>query len=104
VVGVAASLALVGLIVRMPTAFWLATRHGPVSVGFVWRAVAPPLSAAVLVALAVGALRQVEPSPTAGALALTAAVGLSTAILMLLAWPEIRREVRQLLTRRVVAV
>ena len=100
VVGIAASLALVGLLVRTPVAFWLSTRRGPVSVGFVWRAVAPPLSAAVVVAAAVGSLRYFKPEPTLIALAATAVVGLSAAILSLLAWPEIRREVRQLLNRR----
>jgi PST family polysaccharide transporter len=100
VVGIAASLALVGLFVRTPVAFWLVTRRGPVSAGFVWRAVAPPVSAAVMVAVSVGCLRRWEPEPTLGALAATAVIGLSAAILVLLAWPEIRRELRQLLGRR----
>jgi PST family polysaccharide transporter len=104
VVGIAASLALVGLFVRTPLAFWLATRHGPVSAGFVWRAVAPPASAAVMVAAAVGCLRRFEPEPTLVALAATAVVGLSVATLVLVAWPEIRRELRQLLDRRPVVV
>jgi PST family polysaccharide transporter len=104
VVGIAASLALTGLFVRTPIAFWLATRRGPVSAGFVWRAVAPPASAAAMVAVAVGCLRRFEPEPTLVALATTAVVGLSAASLVLLAWPEIRREVRQLLDRRAVVV
>ena len=104
VVGIAASLALVGLFVRTPVAFWLATRHGPVSAGFVWRAVAPPASAAAMVAVAVGCLRRWEPEPTLVALAATAVIGLSAAIVVLLAWPEIRREVRQLLSRGTVVV
>src|SRR5258708_33016918 len=54
VVGIAASLALVGLFVRTPLAFWLATRHGPVSAGVVGRAVAPPAPAAGMVAAAGG--------------------------------------------------
>src|SRR5260370_36345896 len=74
VVGIAASLALTGLILRTPTAFWLATRRGPVSAGFVWRAVAPPASAAAMVAVAVGCLRRFEPQPTLVALATTAVV------------------------------
>ena len=96
VVGIAASLALAGLFLRTPTAFWLATRRGPVSAGFVWRAVAPPASAAVVVATTVGCLRYFEPEPTWGALATTAAVGLAAASLALLAWPEIRHELRKL--------
>jgi polysaccharide transporter, PST family len=104
VVGIAASLAVMGLFVRTPVAFWLATRRGPVSARFVWRAVAPPASAAAMVALAVGCLRRFEPEPTLITLATTAVIGLSTASLALLAWPEIRREVRQLLNRRAVVV
>jgi PST family polysaccharide transporter len=96
VVGIAASIALVGLLVRTPIAFWLATRRGPVSAAFVWRAVAPPASAAAMVAISVGCLRRFEPEPTWLALAATAVVGLSAASLVLLAWPEIRRELRQL--------
>ena len=99
-----ASVAVMGLFVRTPIAFWLATRRGPVSARFVWRAVAPPASAAAMVALAVGCLRRFEPEPTLITLATTAVIGLSTASLALLAWPEIRREVRQLLNRRAVVV
>jgi len=67
-----------------------------VSAAFVWRAVAPPASAAALVALAVGCLRRFEHEPTWMALASTAVVGVSAASLALLVWPEIRRELRQL--------
>jgi PST family polysaccharide transporter len=104
VVGVAASLAFVGLTLRTPVAFWLATRRGPVSMGFVWRAVAPPASAAAAIAIAVGYLRRFELEPTLIALAATALVALSVAMLVLLLWPEIRRELRQLLNRRTVLV
>jgi PST family polysaccharide transporter len=96
VVGIAAALAVVGLLVRLPIAFWLATRHGPVSMGPVWRAIAPPASAAATVVLAVGYLRRFEAEPTWAALAATAIVALLAASLALLAWPEIRRELRQL--------
>jgi PST family polysaccharide transporter len=99
VTGVAAALALVGVIVRIPVAFWLATRRGPVSVGLVWRAIAPAASAAAAVGLAVGSLRRFEAEPTWAALAATAAVGALAASLALLAWPEIRRELRQLQSR-----
>lgn len=101
VTGVAASLALVGLFVRTPTAFWLATRRGPVTVGNVWRAIAPPATAAIAVALAAGGLRQIETAPTFTALASTAAAALAAAIGVLMMWPEIRRELRQLLERHV---
>jgi PST family polysaccharide transporter len=93
VIGVAASLAGVGLVVRLPLAFWLSTRHGPVTVGLLWRSIAAPASAAVAVAATVGYLRQFEPQPTLMALATTAALALSVAVLALLAWPETRREI-----------
>jgi PST family polysaccharide transporter len=100
VVGVAASLALVGVLVRTPLAFWLAARRGPVGVGAVWRAVAPPISIAVAVALVVGSLRIVTPAPTLVALAAVAATALAVMVLGLFAWPETRREIREILAHR----
>ncbi len=99
VVGVAASLALVGVVVRTPVAFWLAARRGPVAVGAVWRAVAPPISIAIAIAAGVGSLRSLTPDPTPAAMALVATTALAIMILGLLAWPETRREVRQVLAR-----
>jgi PST family polysaccharide transporter len=93
VTGVAASLAGVGLVVRLPLAFWLSTRRGPVTMGLLWRSIAAPASAAAAVAASVGYLRQFEPEPTLLALATTAALALSVALLALLAWPETRREI-----------
>jgi PST family polysaccharide transporter len=104
VVGIAASLAVVGLAVRMPLAFWLATRHGPVAVGAVWRAVAPPISIAIAVAVAVGSLRTVTPNATPPAMAMVAATALAIMILGLLAWPETRRELRQILASRRLSI
>jgi PST family polysaccharide transporter len=100
VVGVAASIAIVGLAIRTPLAFWLAARRGPVGVGDVWRAVAPPASIAVAVAAIVGALRVVLPDPTPIAMATVAATALAIMLLGLLAWPETRYEVRQVLASR----
>jgi PST family polysaccharide transporter len=97
VVGVAASLAVVGLLVRTPLAFWLAARRGPVAVGAVWRAVAPPISIAIAVAAGIGGLRTFTPDPTPAAMALVAATALAITMLGLLAWPETRREIRQVL-------
>jgi polysaccharide transporter, PST family len=104
VVGVAASLALIGVFVRLPIGFWLATQGGPVSLGFLWRAIAPAISAAAAVAVSVSALRRFEEAPTLPALASTAALALAMMLLTLLAWPETRRELRQLLNRRAVVV
>lgn len=97
VTGVAASIAIVGLLVRTPLAFWLAARRGPVGVGAVWRAVAPPASIALAIALVVGGLRSVTPDPTPAAMALVAASALAIGLLGLIAWPETRREARQIL-------
>lgn len=97
VTGVAASIALVGLLIRTPLAFWLAARRGPVGVGAVWRAIAPPASIALAIALVVGGLRVVTPDPTPAAMALVAATALAIGLLGLLAWPETRREMRQIL-------
>jgi PST family polysaccharide transporter len=96
--GVAASLAAVGVLVRMPLAFWLATRRGPVPVGVIWRAIAPPATAALAVAVSVGALREFLQAPTVAALAATVAVALSAMSLALLAWPETRREIQALMS------
>ena len=99
VIGVAASIALVGVLIRLPLAFWLTTRRGPVGVGAVWRAIAPPASIALAIAAIVGSLRVVTPDPTPAAMALVAATALVIALIGLLAWPETRREVRQVLAR-----
>lgn len=92
-VGIAASLAIVGLVLRAPVAFWLATRRGPVSMADTWRAVAPPASAALAAAAAAWAARafmlrevSVQAVATVGAAAFLAA------LLVLLAWPETRRD------------
>jgi PST family polysaccharide transporter len=94
VIGVAASIAIVGLTIRTPIAFWLSARRGPVGVGDVWRAVAPPASIAVAVAAIVGVLRVVLPDPTPMAMATVTATALAIMLLGLLIWPETRREVR----------
>jgi PST family polysaccharide transporter len=97
VIGVAASIAIVGLLLRTPLAFWLAARRGPVEVGAVWRAIAPPASIALAIAVIVGGLRSVTPDPTPAAMAVVAATALTVALAGLLVWPETRREVRQIL-------
>jgi PST family polysaccharide transporter len=98
VMGVAASIAIVGLTIRMPLGFWLSARRGPVGVGTVWRAVAPPASIALAIAVIVGALRFVLPDRTPMAMATVAATALVISLLGLLVWPETRREIRQVLS------
>jgi PST family polysaccharide transporter len=99
VIGVATSIAVIGVLVRTPLAFWLATRRGPVGVGAVWHAIAPPASIALAIGLIVGGLRNVTPDPTPVAMAAVAATALAVALTGLLVWPETRREVRQVLAR-----
>jgi PST family polysaccharide transporter len=96
-VGVAGSLALTGLLVRLPVAFFLASRRGPVSCAMLWRAIAPPATAAIAVAIAVGCLRRFDPDLTLPALAAAAGTALSTCLIVLLLWPETRRDIRRLL-------
>lgn len=94
-VGVAASLAVVGLAVRTPLGFHLATRRGPVSTAAVWRAIAPPASAAMAAAAAAWIVREHvsrEISPQ-GVAAVGAAV-LAALVLVLVAWPDTRRDLR----------
>ena len=97
VIGIATSLMLVGLLVRTPVAFWLATRRGPVGLGTVWRAIAPPISIAIAIGMIVGGLHLLMPDPTPVAMAMVAATALAIMLVGLLAWPETRREVRQVL-------
>lgn len=98
VTGVAAALAVVGLTMRTPVAFWLATRRGPVRVADIWRAIAPPASTAAAVAAAVFLVRRVEPEPTAAGIAAVGATALVVGLLGLLAWPETRRELLALMS------
>jgi PST family polysaccharide transporter len=96
VVGVAASIAIVGVLLRLPVAFWLATRRGPVSMGQIITAVAPAASAALIAAAAVWALRHgllADAGPTVPGVLLIGAGGLAAIGLVVLAWPETRREV-----------
>lgn len=94
--GVAASVAVAGLLVRTPMAFWLAARHGPVSTSRIYRAVAPAACAALVAAGAVLYMRQTflsGESATAGGILLVGMTGLVAMTLVVSAWPETRREV-----------
>jgi PST family polysaccharide transporter len=92
VTGVAGALALTAIFLRTPTAFWLATRRGPVSVGQIWRAVAPPASAALAVLVAGSAMRWLEREPTVEGIAAVAGTTVAAALLAAVSWPETRRE------------
>jgi PST family polysaccharide transporter len=102
VTGVAASLAIAGLLVRLPVAFWLATRRGPVSMGHILTAIAPAACAAIVAAAATGALLHrvfADTGPTVAGVLLVGGGGLAAIGLTALAWPEIRRELRDTLRR-----
>lgn len=102
VTGVAASLAIAGLLVRLPVAFWLATRRGPVSMGHILTAIAPAACAAIAAAAVTGALLHrvfADTGPTVAAVLLVGAGGLAASGLTVLAWPETRRELRDTFRR-----
>jgi PST family polysaccharide transporter len=102
VTGVAAAIAVSGLLVRLPVAFWLATRHGPVSMANIVTAIAPAVCAAVMASIAVWAVRYAvlagEGAPTVGGVLLLALCGLAAIGLAVLAWPETRSEIARLST------
>jgi PST family polysaccharide transporter len=107
VVGVAAALTAGGLLVRAPVAFWLSTRRGPVSTAAVWRAIAPAISAAAAVAVSVWYMREFvihDTAPTLGGILSIAITALLATTLVLLIWPETRREMRDVLHRRAVLI
>jgi len=96
---VAASIAVAGLLLRLPVALWLATLRGPVSIGNILTAIAPAACAAVLASIAVWALRHAvlaQAAPTVGGVLMAGLSGLAAIGLTLLAWPETRRELARL--------
>lgn len=104
-IGVATSLAIVGLFIRLPVAFWLATRRGPVSAADTWRAIAPPAVAALAAATAAWMTREfIAPEMTVQAVAAVVAAALLAVMVVLLAWPETRRELRSVAYRAAVFV
>lgn len=99
-VGVAAAIAVVGLVIRTPVAFWLATRAGPVKLRDVCMAVLPAAVAAVIAAAAVWALRRFAVQDVDVSVSGVALVGLTALVAMavtLMAFPDTRRELLALL-------
>ena len=100
VTGVAASIAVAGVLVRLPVAFWLATRRGPVSMGNIMTAIAPAVCAAGMAGIAVWLVRHAAlaggEAPTVGGVLLVGFCGLVAIGLAVLAWPETRSEVARL--------
>jgi PST family polysaccharide transporter len=98
-VGVAASVACIGLCVRLPLGFWLATRRGSVSLRALYGALVVPAIAAIATGAAAGSLRLFvlrEPGMTVGNVALVGTGGIVAAVIVVLASSETRREMRDL--------
>jgi len=99
-VGVAAAIAVVGVAVRTPMAFWLSTRGGVMRQRDVYSAVLPAVVAAVLSGGAVWAVRRFylqDATLSVGHVAVVALTALVTMGLTLLAFGELRRELVALL-------
>ena len=97
--GVAASIAVGGLLVRLPVALWLGTLRGPVSMGNILTAIAPAACAAVAAGAAVWALRHavlIDEIPTLGGMLMAGLVGATAIGLTLVAWPETRGELARM--------
>lgn len=60
--GVAAAYGISGLLVRTPLSFWFVGRRGPVSIGYLYRVVAPFVAVSVTVLASVGLFRWSLPS------------------------------------------
>lgn len=104
-VGVAGALAIVGLALRTPLAFWLATRHGPVRTQDIWRAIAPAIAAGLASGGTAWLVRLQEPHEFSLSGAVTvAAASMFATVAVLWAWPETRREIRSAAGRVTILV
>ncbi len=105
---VAASIATIGLTLRLPIAFWLASLRGPVRFSDLAGAIAPSAVAAISVALSVYAMRRFLPGALtiAPGLALSAMTGLTACLIAFIAMPRSRnalvkfRELARLIRER----
>jgi len=93
-VGVAASLAAGGLMVRMPLLFWMVGRRGPVSFGNLVRSMLPSSIAALLIVGALWPLRGaglVDGSAPLRSLAIAAAITVVVALVCFASLPQSRQ-------------
>jgi hypothetical protein len=90
---VALSVAAVGLIIRLPMGFWLASRRGQVSFSDLATAILPSAFAALCVAVSVYFVRQSTPAsvPLVPAMILAIGAGLAACVLAYVLLPQIRR-------------
>ncbi|MGH7014668.1 MAG: lipopolysaccharide biosynthesis protein [Stellaceae bacterium] len=98
-VAVATALAAVGLALRLPIGFWLATRRGPVRFGDLWAALVPAALAALATGAAVLVLRRVllpAATPALPGAILAILIAATAATATYLALPRSRRALRGL--------
>jgi len=97
--GIAAAYAAAGLLLRLPAAFWLAGRKGPVRARDLWAAIAPALAAASVVGAGMLALRRAHLLPDiafAASIALGGAIALGLSLAVFLLIPRSRRALARL--------
>jgi PST family polysaccharide transporter len=100
-VGVAAALAVTGLLIRAPLLFWMVGRTGPVSAADLYGAIGPSAMAAAVVFGTVWLLHNAAPVPPGGSLlhlALAVGVAAAGALLSFVGLPRGRRAQRHLRT------
>lgn len=96
---VAAALAVVGLGLRLPVGFWLATRRGPVRFGDLWATLVPAALAALATGIAVLVLRRFAlpaGTPALPGMILALLVAATVAAAIYVALPRSRRALRGL--------
>jgi polysaccharide transporter, PST family len=92
VVGVAGSYACCGLLIRMPLAFWLATRRGPVTMVDLYRAILPSICAALAVGSAGWLGRQLAgPDLTVSGVGLVGGAAVASGLIAFAVIPQSRR-------------
>ncbi len=98
-VDVAAALAVVGIGLRLPVGFWLATRRGPVRFVDLWAALVPAALGALATAVAVLALRRLflpGDTPALAGLVLATLTAIAVTVAVYLALPRSRRTLQGL--------
>jgi len=92
-VGVAASLAVGGLVIRLPVVFWMAGRRGPVSYGDLVRSMLPSAAAAAMIVGVITLLRHAglfHSATPLHAVGLAAAIAAAIALLCFISVPQSR--------------
>lgn len=98
-VGVAASLAVGGLVVRMPLIFWAVGRRGAVSVSDLVRSMLPSAVASVMVVGALAGIQRagiIEPDMPGGSLAIALGVTAAVAVVCFACLPQSRHALAEI--------